>query len=258
MITPIIKHRLSEKRFIMEYYGLSTDSKPIYQKCDPQPSKERFEANETHYFTLSGTTYTQCSDGDPYATTEARLRNFNSASISAVTVTSATYLTETTEDTTFKCVESQTTKSATAGTGGTITTADVTLTKATFHTKIKTAGTHNFIYDGTDEVWKLSSTEVTLADYGLEVADTVTLVDGDKIAVTLSVKWQVEGEDVTLSDYGVSITGSGTIGDSINVGVYETPKEFHEVMELNGSTFYEINTKKTYMFNEDGHAWVEQ
>lgn len=56
------------------------------------------------------------------------------------------------------------------------------VTAATFGTQILTGGRYNFVYDGSD--WKLNSSTVDIADYGITV--TGTPVEGDTISVLFS------------------------------------------------------------------------
>lgn len=56
---------------------------------------------------------------------------------------------------------------------------EVSYNRATWVSYVDTSGTTNFIYDGTNSVWKVSGSAVTLSDYGITV--TGTPADGDTI-----------------------------------------------------------------------------
>jgi hypothetical protein len=243
--------------FIREYIGLSTDTKPMYRQANP--TKAEFEAHETNYFTESGGSYTRCSDGDPYKTITARLRTFLSGTLTAVSVTAATFLGQETEvgEYIYTFKEDAATPTVTAQTDSTLTTADVAVAKATMFKKIKTAGNHDFIYDGTD--WKYGETAVTLSTYGITISNSPTLVTDDKIRVTITGKWyDAEDTEITLATYGISVTGNASDNDAIDVEIYGTDKTFYKAEKLNGSTFKCIDNSKLYMFDESTPAWTEQ
>ena len=260
MLTEIKRISIGSKRRYSEYVGKTADKGdiPIYEECYPQPTKSEFEANETKYYTLSGTTYDKCSEGDAYATLTAKL--YEVESTGTVTFDGATFLTQESVKGfyDYHCEADNASKSVTA-TDESFTTSSVTLTKATLFEKIQQKGTHNFIYDG--ENWTLNDEDVDLADYGLVVADGVTLTENDKIAVTITVKWYEDDTEITPATYGITVSGNPTGGDTIRIEVYEVPNVFHERVQMNGSTFYDFQAKKTYRFDEDGAVgseWIEQ
>lgn len=82
-------------------------------------------------------------------------------------------------------VPSEGTVSLGATNTGVVTSGDITLTLATFETKVgtPTTGSYIFTYDGvTDNEWKLAGASATLADYGIVIASEVP-ADGDTITV---------------------------------------------------------------------------
>lgn len=82
------------------------------------------------------------------------------------------------------------------------------VTAATFGTQILTGGRYNFIYDGSD--WKLNSSTVDIADYGITVTgtpvedDTISVlfstgaVSGVPIQLFASEKAVIDTEDITV------------------------------------------------------------
>lgn len=66
----------------------------------------------------------------------------------------------------------------------------VTVTTATFYSKVKTAGTHTFSYDGSN--WQYATKNVTLADYGITITGG-TPVNGSTIDVVLSISKDMQG-----------------------------------------------------------------
>ena len=74
---------------------------------------------------------------------------------------------------------------ATASVSGSITAA--TVVKETFETVITETGSYIFIYNYTDEVWKLRGDEVSLTDYGITV--TGTPANNDRVIVNYVSSW---------------------------------------------------------------------
>jgi len=133
---------------------------------------------------------------------------------------------------------------------------DLVVDFAEFNEQIQTAGTYEFIYNGTK--WTLDNQEIdNIAEYGISYVGNPIANDKITINIDANAHWEHYREPVNLSLYGISYTGIPLNNDKITLTYTYGDSLGYNDVHVNKSIF-ETQTRTTgvYSFTYNGENWL--